>query len=194
MGKSRFGALGVAAAAVTATVTATVLAAPAEADTCPPSTTCPTTVNFTVSSGVGLRIVVPDGPASIGTGEPGDPISGQLGFVTVSDDRAALNANWLASVSATGFTTGGGTAAETIPNSRVSYWSGPATATSGDGTPVPGQPNPASAVVLNETRPAFSKSTGSGNNSATWNPTLVIDVPAAAVAGTYSGTVSHSVA
>jgi hypothetical protein len=30
--------------------------------------------------------------------------------------------------------------------------------------------------------------------SATWNPTLIVDIPAGAVAGTYTGTITHSVA
>ncbi|WP_240196887.1 hypothetical protein [Nonomuraea lactucae] len=191
MFKSRFGALW---AGVGAVVVATVAAAPSVADTCAASTTCSTTVTFTVTAGPGLEITVPDGPISVGSGAPGSTISGQLGSVTVTDERAALTATWVAAVSATDFTTGGGTAAETVPDSEVNYWSGPATATTGTGTFVPGQANAASAVVLDQVRTAFSKTTGSGNNAATWNPTIVIDVPAQAVAGTYTGTVSHSVA
>ncbi|MEU6410670.1 hypothetical protein [Microbispora sp. NPDC046933] len=41
---------------------------------------------------------------------------------------------------------------------------------------------------------APSAGVGSGDNSATWDPTIVITVPAQAVAGTYTGTVNHSVA
>jgi hypothetical protein len=74
------------------------------------------------------------------------------------------------------------------------YWSGPATATAGTGTFVPGQANAAAAQSLDVSRTAFSKTTGSGNNSATWNPTVVIDIPSQAVIGTYTGTVNHSVA
>jgi hypothetical protein len=33
----------------------------------------------------------------------------------------------------------------------------------------------------------------SGDNTATWNPTIVVTVPAGAVAGTYSATITHSV-
>ncbi|MEV4295557.1 hypothetical protein [Microbispora rosea] len=33
-----------------------------------------------------------------------------------------------------------------------------------------------------------------GVNSAEWNPALVVNVPAQAVAGLYTGTVNHSVA
>lgn len=193
MGMSRFNAMraGTAAAMVT---TALAWATSAQADTCAESTTCSTTVTFTVNAGEGLEISVPDGPVSLGSGQPGDQVSGQLQVVTVMDQRAALNATWTASVYGTPLTTGGGTSAETVPQSALSYWSGPATATTGAGTFVPGQPAAADAEVLDEVYTAFSKINGAGNNSASWNPTIVIDVPAQAVAGTYTGTISHSVA
>ncbi|GLY91645.1 hypothetical protein Airi02_095730 [Actinoallomurus iriomotensis] len=188
--------LGTALAGVAA-ITSAVLVAPASharAGTCPASTTCPTTVTFAVTAPDSLTITVPDGPVNIGGNTPGNQITGQLGLVTVSDQRASLTATWTATVSASNFTTGGGTGAETIPSSNVQYWSGPATATTGTGTFVPGQANAAAAVTLDQPRTAFSKSTGSGDNSATWNPTLIVNVPTQAVAGTYTGTVSHQVA
>ncbi|MEV0202683.1 hypothetical protein [Nonomuraea sp. NPDC050691] len=190
MFKSRYGALWAAVAVVTVT---TVAAQPARADTCAASTTCSTTVTFSVSAGAGLTITVPDGPVSVGTGSPGGSISGTIGSVTVTDARTALTATWVAQVSATDFTTGGGTPSETVANSRISYWSGNAV-TTGTGTFVAGQPNAGSAVVLDQVRVAYSKTTGSGNNSAAWTPTIVVDVPAQAVAGIYTGTVRHSVA
>ncbi|MEU7837333.1 MULTISPECIES: hypothetical protein [unclassified Nonomuraea] len=174
--------------------TALAWATSAQADTCAESTTCSTTVTFTVNAGEGLEISVPDGPVSLGSGQPGDQVSGQLHVVTVMDQRAALNATWTASVYGTPLTTGGGTSVETVPVSALHYWSGPATATTGAGTFVPGQPTAADAEVLDEVYTAFSKINGAGNNSASWNPTIVIDVPAQAVAGTYTGTISHSVA
>ncbi|MEU8196568.1 hypothetical protein AB0C10_22570 [Microbispora amethystogenes] len=187
---------GVAVLALTAALSVATTASPAAAATCPASTTCPTTVTFTVTAPDGLTITVPDGPVNVGSGAPGGQISGALGPVTVSDQRAALTATWVATVSAAsgGFTTGGGTAAETVPNSAVLYWSGAATATTGTGTFVPGQANAAAAQSLDVPRTAFSKTSGSGDNSATWDPTIVVNVPAEAVAGTYTGTVNHSVA
>ncbi|GAA2272973.1 hypothetical protein GCM10010149_13780 [Nonomuraea roseoviolacea subsp. roseoviolacea] len=169
-------------------------AGPALAETCPAATTCDTTVVFGVSAAQGLAISVPDGPVGIGTGAPGDQISGPLGSVTVSDARAALNATWVATVSGTSFTTGGGSGAETIPAGAISYWSGPATSTTGAGTFVPGQPNAASAEHLYAPYTAFSKTSGAGSNSCTWNPTIVVNIPGGAVAGTYTGTIRHSVA
>jgi hypothetical protein len=32
-----------------------------------------------------------------------------------------------------------------------------------------------------------------GDNTASWNPTVAINVPASAVGGTYTGTLTHSV-
>ncbi|GAA3428114.1 hypothetical protein GCM10018953_52970 [Streptosporangium nondiastaticum] len=189
--------LGTVCWGVTGLVAALTAALPATAGTCPASTTCSTTVTFTVTAPDGLTISVPGGPpVNIGSGAPGGQISGPLGSITVSDQRATLAATWTASVVAAtgGFTTGGGTAAETIPNTAVLYWSGTASGTTGSGTFVPGQTNAAAAQSLDVSRTAFSKTTGSGSNSATWNPNIVINVPAGAVAGVYTGTVNHSVA
>ncbi|OPG09136.1 hypothetical protein [Microbispora sp. GKU 823] len=188
---------GVAGLALVAALTFASTASPAGAATCPASTTCPTTVTFTVNAPDGLTITVPDGPVNIGSGAPGGQISGALGPVTVSDQRAALTATWVATVSAAagGFTTGGGTPAETVPNTAVLYWSGTGTYTGGTAANFsPGQATAADAQSLNVSRTAFSKTSGSGDNSATWDPTIVVNVPAQAVAGTYTGTVNHSVA
>jgi hypothetical protein len=140
-----------------------------------------------------LSITVP-ATVSLGSAAPGGALSRALGPVTVSDQRGLVNASWTVSVSTTTFTTGGGTAAETISKSVVSYWSGPATSTAGAGTFTPGQLTAANAQALSATRAAFTLTAGTGNTSATWNPTLVIQVPAQAVGGTYTGTVTHSVA
>jgi hypothetical protein len=77
-------------------------------------------------------------------------------------------------VSATTFTTGGGTSAETIAKSQVSYWSGPVTASSGLGVRIPGQATALNAVSLATPKTAFALQ--------------------AVVLGTYTGTVAHSVA
>ncbi|WP_067177812.1 hypothetical protein [Microtetraspora niveoalba] len=186
---------GVVVSGVASLVAAVVTVLPAEAGTCNSSTPCSTTVTFTVTAPNGLTISVPDGPVSVGSGVPGGQISGHLGAVEVSDQRAALTATWTASViAAAGFKTGGGTAAETVPTTAVLYWSGAATSTTGLGTFVPGQADAAAAQSLDVSRTAFSKTTGSGVNTAIWNPTVVVNVPAAAVAGVYTGTINHSVA
>ncbi|MEV8100387.1 hypothetical protein [Kitasatospora sp. NPDC085879] len=151
-----------------------------------------TAVTFSVSGGA-LSITVP-GSAGLGSVLPGNSVSGQLGNVTVTDSRALLTASWTASVVSTSFTTGAGTAPETIPASAVSYWSGTATSTSGQGTFTPGQATVGQAQSLSASRTAYTLTSGVGNNSATWNPTLIVVIPSGAVNGAYTGTVTHSIA
>jgi len=156
----------------------------------------PTTVTFAVNVGL-LQISVPT-TANLGTGNTGTSITAALGTVTVTDNRAELAPVWTATAVSSNFTTGAAGTAETIPNSDVSYWSGPALATSDPGdtgaTFVPGQLTSADAVVIAAPQTAFSLTAGIGENSVTWDPTLVVAVPDGAVAGTYTGTVTHSVA
>ncbi|MEV0537869.1 hypothetical protein [Kitasatospora sp. NPDC050463] len=140
-----------------------------------------------------LSISVPTGTAALGSAPPGGTLSAVLGSVSVSDGRGLATSTWTATVSATNFTTGGATSAETITTANVSYWSGPATSANGTVTVSPGQSDASTKQALNSPRSAFT-STGSGNSSTGWTPTLVVTVPAAAVHGTYTGTVTHSAA
>lgn len=152
------------------------------------------TVTFNVTTGA-LAVTVP-AATLLGSAAPGTPISAQLGPVTVTDARALLTPTWAATVTSSAFTTGGGTGPETIPTTDVSYWSGPATASApGTGeTFVPGQLTAGDAVALSTSPTAMSLTAGVGDNSATWDPTLVVTPPTSAVGGLYSGTVTHSVA
>ncbi|HUR47989.1 MAG TPA: hypothetical protein VMY88_00465, partial [Acidimicrobiales bacterium] len=121
-------------------------------------------------------------------------ISAQLGTVTVTGS-GLVAPSFVATVTATVFTTGAGTASETIGKASILYWSGPATSVTGllsGGSP--GQATSAQAVDLTVSRTAFSGSGVALSISASWNPTLIINIPAAAVAGTYTATITHSVA
>lgn len=137
-----------------------------------------------------LTITAPT-DAFLGSTVVGGTLTGQLGTVTVT---ATGGPGWTATVSSTDFTTGGGTPQETIPNSVVRYWSGRATATTGPGSFVPGQPTANQAATLDTPRTAFRRTGSNAASSASWNPTLVVTVPGDAVAGLYSGVVTHSVA
>ncbi|WP_410822338.1 hypothetical protein [Micromonospora sp. 050-3] len=175
---------GAAAAAMVGFLAAPAAAAPTDT----------TTVTFEVLVGT-LDIDAP-ATADLGSGAPGGTITGQLGPVTVTDSRGAADASWVASVTATNFQTGGGTPAETVLATEIDYWSGPATATTGTGTFTPGQATAAAAAPLNNVTPltAFTHTGGTGGNTATWNPTLIVNVPLDSIAGIYTGTVTHSVA
>lgn len=149
-------------------------------------------VTFTLTAG---SLVVSD-PAntSLGSVATGTAtISNSLGATTVTDARGALLGTWTASVSGTDFTTGAASADETITKDLVDYYSGAATASSGTAVRVPGQLTALLAEDLSASRTAFSATGVVGNNSTTWNPTVVVNIPSDAVVGTYSGTITHSV-
>jgi hypothetical protein len=177
-----YGALGAGAMMIVGFV------APADA-----ATTGDTTTTFTLTAG-SLAISVPASKdlGSVATGTA--TTSAQLGTITVSDGRGALNGSWTTSVTSTDFTTGGATAPETIANSTADYWSGAATASSGSATFTPGQANAGAKQTLGASRTAFSAASVIGNDTASWNPTVIINIPSAAVAGAYTGTITHSVA
>jgi hypothetical protein len=156
------------------------------------SQTATQATSLTVVAGP-LAIMVPS-IAVLPNATPGSTASAQLGTASVTDNRGMTNAAWTVTVTGTTFATGGQTAAETIPLTQIAYWSGPVTASTGSGTLTPGQPNAAAAVNLTAPRTAFSLVGGSTINSSSWNPTLTVSVPAGAVQGTYTATITHSVA
>ena len=179
----------VVGSAVLVAATAAALVVPTAAQAAPGDTT----VTFILSAGA-LSITTP-ATAALGSAAVGAAtITAQLGAVTVTDARGLLLGAWTTAVTATSFTTGTATTPETLPNSAVAYWSGLATATTGLGVGIPGQTAAVNTQALSTSRTAFSKTAGVGNNSSAWNPTLIVTVPAEAVAGTYTGTVTHSVA
>lgn len=146
-------------------------------------------------AGAALSITAP-AAKNLGTASVagGSKATAQLGTVRV-DASGIVAPSFVATVTSTTFKTGGGTASETIGRANVSYWSGAATASSGAFlTLTPGQPNAATAQDLSVARVAFSGTGLALSVSVSWNPTLTVTVPAGAVAGAYSGTVTHSVA
>lgn len=153
-----------------------------------------TTTTFSLTQAGGLSVSVP-ASANLGSAATNaGTLTASLGTVTVTDLRGALGASWTATVSTTAFTTGLASAAESIGKANVRYWSGAATATSGVAVLTPGQLTALLAQPLDVSRTAFSAAATAGNNSASWNPTVIVSVPASAVVGTYTGTITHSVA
>jgi len=142
-------------------------------------------VTFTVTSGA-LGITVP-ATADLGSGAPGTAIVHLLGTVTVTDDRAALSASWTASASSSDYLTGDGTTAETIPAADLDYAPGTVTKT---GTITTTTHN---ITMSGSGQAVVAGSAGIGDNSAAWDPTITVHVPASAVTGSYTGTITHSV-
>ncbi|GGO20478.1 hypothetical protein GCM10010116_41060 [Microbispora rosea subsp. aerata] len=172
--------------------------APVEAATCAEGTACDTTTTFDVTAGA-LEITVPDAVALANDATPAGYAYGQLGAVTVNDERASTTPTWTVTVTATDFSTGTAGAGEVIDSGSVYYCSGTATATTGNGIFTPGQtgcaaPPPPTGQTLDIPRTAYSHTGGTGNNSATWDPLITVAVGLDNVAGTYTGTISHTVA
>ena len=159
----------------------------ATGSTCPSGSTSPgCTATVTVVSGV-LSITAP-ASASLGSTDPGGTIHANLGTVQVTDNRG-FGANWTATVSTTAFTTGAGTPAETIPAGNASYTISALSQTTGSATF-----SAAPLTNLRTTPRAVVTATNvAGNTSATWNPLINIRVPASAIGGAYTATITHSV-
>ncbi|GII84953.1 hypothetical protein Ssi03_29430 [Sphaerisporangium siamense] len=139
-----------------------------------------------------LTITVPNS-ANLGNGYLGGTLSAEMGTVSVEDSRNG-SAGWTATVSSTNFTTGAGSAAQTIPRANIAYWSGPVTASSGGGTRTPGQATADQRVSLSTTRTAFRGTKSPLVQITSWQPTLVITIPSSVVSGVYTGTITHQVA
>jgi hypothetical protein len=180
----------VAASAATAGPAALALSSsPAQAG---PGLPEDTTVTFSVTTGT-LTITAP-ATVALPDGAPGTTITGPVGPVTVTDNRALLAAAWTATLSSTPWTTGGATTAETIPVSDVGYAVGPITTTGTITATGTDHPAGVAAGDLSGTpQTVVTGTAGVGDNSATWNPTLSVAVPASAVGGAYTGTITHSV-
>jgi hypothetical protein len=134
---------------------------------------------------------VPSGTdAGAQSGAEGSTFSLSLGTVQVEDTRSGTLRTWTVTVSATAFSGSGGT----IPTSALEYWSGPATASSGTIVAVPGQLSALAAQTLDSSRTAFSTTGGVGSTSVSWDPTIIVTVPSGVFSGSYTGTVTHSVA
>ena len=163
-----------------------------------------TTTTFSVTGGT-IAISAPaatDLTASQVINTTDSTIIAQLGDVTVTDTRGALNGSWSSDVDSTTFTTGGASADETIANSAVSYLEGLAVPT---GVAVV-HPRGNNLLTLADVGTLTARSFGAsplaaysaaavvGNNSATWNPVITVSIPSDVVAGTYTGTITHSAA
>ena len=119
------------------------------------------------------------------TPSEGGTISGPLGEVQVSDARsAAAGSGWVASVISTAFTPPAG---PTIAASFIGYTAGAITKV-GTATYTANDPGDLTGVS-----PAVTATGITGDNSATWNPTINIAVPGGTAAGVYTATITHSV-
>jgi hypothetical protein len=152
-----------------------------------PASAATTAATVTVTGGA-LSITAPANAGNIGTAVStvsGGTISGHLGQVQVNDARApAAGSGWVSTVISTAFTPPAGPA---IPAAAIGYTAGPLTQV-GTATFTANDPTNMTGVV-----PAVTATGITGDNSATWDPTINVAVPGGAAANVYSGTITHSV-
>jgi hypothetical protein len=162
-----------------ATVASFAALAPASAGT--------TDTTFTLTGG-SLSISQPPS-SNLGSAATGSALlTGSLGTVRVTDARGANLGGYTAAVIGTAFSTGTGDSTFTVPASAVTYVPGLVT---GDGVATR---TPGAGGALNASREAMTASAVVGNNTSAWDPTVAVTLPSNAVAGTYTGTITHSVA
>ena len=169
---------------------------------CTPPATTP--VTFTVTSTGVLAITAPDGtPTAVDLGTIVSGTAGTLGTagnfgaITVTDNRALDPANWTATCSTTAFAnTTTGLTADTLPATAATYIAGIIAADTASGLPLSTgiTDDTGTGLPLTTSPQDIVTETGfDGDNAATWTPTIDITIPTNAVAGVYTGTVTHSV-
>jgi hypothetical protein len=169
-------------ALLAALVASPAAAAPAIADQ-----TATSQATITLEAG-GLSITAPSDAGNLGTSSNqvgATTVSGQLGQVQVTDARdAPAGSGWTATAISTAFTQ---TAGPSIGAASVGYTAG-TISTVGTATYTANDPANLTGVSAVVTATAIT-----GNNTATWNPTIHVTVGANMPAGVYLGTITHSV-
>ncbi|HZJ06301.1 MAG TPA: hypothetical protein VFD59_12620 [Nocardioidaceae bacterium] len=169
MNRKLLAALGVA---VTSTAVLCMTALPASADT--------TDVTFALSGGA-LAVSAQPTTALGNKGSSGTTsVSGSLGDTVLTDNRGGT-LGWSVGAATGAFTDGTTTA------SAVSY-APPATPTSTGIVVATGTTQALTAVPAQ----VMAGTLVVGNNTATWNPTLTVTLPASSTAGSYAGTITTS--
>lgn len=158
--------------------------------TAPGAGAADTPVTFTLSAG-SLSISAPTSTATLTPASAlsvgGTSVTGQLGTTTVTDERGTALHSVTVTMSSGAFTHSDGTT--TIAATNATGYSGLATPT-GTAAAVPtatGQPlSGAGSTILTLTSVL-------GAGGASYNPTVSVAVPADAIVGTYTGTVTQTV-
>jgi hypothetical protein len=167
---------------ITSSTVSLVVALPAEADQTAVSSATVTLV------GGGLSITAPTEPGSLGTESNSlgaVQISGHLGQIEVTDSRGApAGSGWTAAATSTAFAQAAG---PSISAASVGYTAGEITHT-GTASLTANDP-----TNLADVSPVVTATQVSGDNTATWDPTIHVTVGANMPAGVYSGTITHSV-
>ena len=140
-----------------------------------------TTTTFSINGGA-LSVTVQTDATLNNAGTGATSISGQLGNVSVTDNRGGT-ANWSVNATSTAFSEGLG------PDSTAVSYNAGAISETGVSVILDG-----TDVTLTGTAAKVAGPTAvTGNNTASWNPTLTVTLPGSALAGDYTGTVNTSI-
>jgi hypothetical protein len=146
-----------------------------------PASAADTATTFSLTGGsLSLTVGATAALTNEASGVAANTITGTLGAVTVDDARGGT-AGWVTSAASTTFTGTGLSVSD-----GVAYTNGTVTET-GTNTVAA-----ASAVSITAAAAVATATAVSGNNTASWNPTLDVSMPAGALAGAYAGTVTTS--
>jgi hypothetical protein len=150
-----------------------------------PSGTSEATITI---EGGSLGITVPTETVDLGTFTNtvgGGSVTATLGAVTVSDARSAgAGAGWVASAISSAFTPAAGPA---LAASLVGYTPGDVVKYGTATYETHEQPDLTAVVTVVEATAI------TGDNSATWDPEITVQVPGGMAPGVYTATVTHSV-
>lgn len=148
--------------------------------------TAATTTTFELTGGT-LSITQPTSSDLGSTATGSLQLEGALGTVTVNDERGNL-LGYTAQVVGTSFVNSDAT--YTIAATNALYTTGAVTGT-GTATRAAGAPGPLDPTLSHV---AMTATAVTGNNTSAWDPTITVTLPTDALAGTYTGTITHSVA
>lgn len=151
-----------------------------------------TDATFEITAGT-LDITVPASTVDLGSVGTGlNQLAGDLGTVSVTDDRGLLVAAWTASARSTAFTTGAAGVDETVPAASIAYAANGGVGSGGGGGALFTFPG---AAALSDTvdTPVAALAAAVGINDASWTGNLTFTLLGTQVAGVYAGTVTHSV-
>lgn len=147
-----------------------------------PASADDTAVTFELTGGdLTLSVAASAALVDEASGVAANVITGTLGVVTVTDARGGT-ADWAVSAGSSTFTGTGLSVSD-----GVEYTNGTVTET--------GINTVAAATaleIMGDPGPVAEATAVSGNNTASWNPTLDVSMPAGALVGEYAGTVTTS--
>ena len=146
-----------------------------------PASAADTATTFSLTGGVlTLSVGATAALTNEASGVDANVITGSLGAVSVTDARGGTT-GWVTSAASTTFT---GT--DLSVSAGVAYTNGTVTETGiSDVAAV-------TAASIVSVIPVATATAVSGNNTASWDPTLDVSMPAGALAGDYAGTVTTS--